>query len=84
MSEVVYCKYCGQKYPSVLVLTSGSCSRHPNGPNKGKHAPYQGDAQDKYVCEYCGQKYPTILTLTAGPCFRHPGGPNKGRHSPML
>ncbi len=34
-----YCEYCGQKYPSVSSLTGSSCYRHPDGPNKGKHAP---------------------------------------------
>ena len=34
-----YYEYCGQKYSSVSSLTGSSCSRHPNGPGKGKHAP---------------------------------------------
>ena len=34
-----YCEYCGQKYSSVSSLTASSCSRHPNGHCKGKHAP---------------------------------------------
>lgn len=34
-----YCEYCGQKYSDVRNLTANSCSRHPDGPNKGKHAP---------------------------------------------
>ena len=34
-----YCEYCGTKYTSVSSLTGGHCSRHPDGPNKGRHAP---------------------------------------------
>lgn len=34
-----YCEYCGAKFSSVSTLTACSCSRHPNGTNKGKHAP---------------------------------------------
>ncbi|MBA7514281.1 hypothetical protein ES705_06306 [subsurface metagenome] len=34
-----YCEYCGQKFSNVLSLTGGACMRHPNGANKGKHAP---------------------------------------------
>lgn len=34
-----YCEYCGNKFSSVSSLTSGHCVRHPDGPNKGRHAP---------------------------------------------
>jgi hypothetical protein len=34
-----YCKYCGAKNPSIASLTLSSCSRHPDGANKGKHEP---------------------------------------------
>jgi hypothetical protein len=34
-----YCKYSGAKAPSIASLTNSSCSRHPNGANKGKHEP---------------------------------------------
>ena len=33
------CKYCGNGYSSISSLTASSCSRHPNGSNKGKHSP---------------------------------------------
>jgi len=33
------CKYCGNKYPSIKLMTSSYCSRHPNGSNKGTHSP---------------------------------------------
>lgn len=34
-----YCEYCGQKFSSVLSLTATNCSRHTDGPLKGRHAP---------------------------------------------
>ena len=79
-----YCMYCGTKYPSVTSLTAGTCSRHPNGMNKGKHALYEGSEKSQYVCKYCGTKYPSLTSLTAGTCSRHPDGMNKGKHSPAL
>ena len=79
-----YCKYCGRKFTSVASLTNGLCSRHPDGPNKGKHALYEGSEKSQYTCKYCGQKFSTISSLTNGLCSRHPDGPNKGRHSPAL
>ena len=33
------CKYCGNSYSSISSLTASTCSRHPNGAGKGKHAP---------------------------------------------
>lgn len=39
MSEKFYCEYCGQSFPSLLSLINGSCIRHPDGNNKGRHAP---------------------------------------------
>lgn len=79
-----YCEYCGAKSSSVSGLTAGSCSRHPNGPNKGKHKLYEGSEKSQYVCKYCGTKYSSLSGLTAGSCARHPNGPNKGKHSPAL
>ena len=79
-----YCEYCGQKYSSVSSLTSSSCSRHPNGPNKGKHKLYEGSEKSQYVCKYCGQKYTSLSSLTSSNCYRHPAGANKGKHSPAL
>lgn len=34
-----YCKYCGQKFPTISSLTSGKCIKHPDGAYKGKHSP---------------------------------------------
>ena len=79
-----YCEYCGAKYSSVSGLTAGSCSRHPNGPHKGKHKLYEGSEKSQYVCKYCGTKYSSLSGLTAGSCARHPNGSNKGKHSPAL
>ena len=84
MSETILCKFCGQKYSSVATLTAATCQRHPSGPLKGKHAPYQGEESDRYTCEFCGQKYSSISSLTAATCQRHPNGPLKGKHAPML
>ena len=79
-----YCEYCGQKYSVVRNLTANSCSRHPDGPNKGKHKLYEGGEKSQYTCKYCGQKYSDIRNLTANSCSRHPDGPNKGKHAPAL
>ena len=82
--EKYYCKYCGTDRSSVQSLTAGTCPRHPDGPNKGRHALYQGGEKDQYTCEYCGTKRSSISSLTACTCPRHPLGPNKGKHSPAL
>jgi predicted nucleic acid-binding Zn ribbon protein len=79
-----YCKYCGQKTSSVSSLTSGTCLRHPNGANKGKHALYEGDEKSQYTCKNCGQKTSSLTQLTSGTCLRHPDGANKGKHQPAL
>lgn len=79
-----YCEYCGSKYSSVSSLTSCSCFRHPDGPNKGKHKLYEGSEKAQYVCKYCGSKYSSLSSLTSCSCFRHPNGRNKGKHAPAL
>ncbi len=84
MSEKFYCKYCGTSFSNVRTLTAASCFRHPDGPNKGKHALYEGGEKDQYTCKYCGTRFRTLSSLTAASCFRHPDGPNKGKHSPAL
>lgn len=83
MSEI-YCKYCGASAPSVASLTGGWCYLHPNGPNKGCHAVYEGSIKNQYTCKYCGSKSSSIHSLVIGYCYRHPNGPNKGGHSPTL
>jgi hypothetical protein len=79
-----YCEYCGNKQQSISSLTASSCSRHPNGPNKGKHKVYEGSEKSKYSCKYCGNTQASIATLTGHYCSKHPSGPNKGKHSPLL
>jgi hypothetical protein len=79
-----YCEYCGTKSSSVSSLTAGSCLRHPNGSNKGKHKLYEGTEKSQYICKYCGTKSSTLTSLTAGSCLRHPNGSNKGKHLPSL
>jgi len=79
-----YCEYCGSNYSSVSSLTAGSCSRHPDGANKGRHKLYEGGEKPKYTCKFCGSAYSSISSLTSGSCSRHPNGSNKGHHSPAL
>jgi hypothetical protein len=79
-----YCKYCGFKSPSVSHLTGNSCSRHPSGSNKGKHALYEGLEKSKYTCKNCGQESPSLTHLTANNCPRHSDGSNKGKHEPAI
>lgn len=79
-----FCKYCGLPYSSISKLTASPCARHPLGPNKGKHALYEGSEKSKYECKFCGSAYSTLAGLTAMPCFRHPSGFNKGKHEAAL
>lgn len=74
-----YCKYCGIEYSRVSDLTYYSCSRHPSGPNKGKHSLYHGDTNPPFYCKYCGIEYSRLSDLTYYSCSRHP---NKGKHAP--
>ncbi len=62
-----YCKYCGTKASSVSSLTGNSCSRHPDGPNRGKHALYEGQEKSQYTCKYCGTKSSSLGSLTGMP-----------------
>ncbi len=79
-----YCEYCGQKFSSVTTLTANTCSRHPNGPAKGKHKLYEGGEKSKYTCKYCGKQFTSLAILTANTCARHPNGSHKGKHAPAL
>jgi hypothetical protein len=79
-----YCEYCGTKSSSVTSLTVGSCMRHPNGANKGKHKLYEGSEKSQYVCKNCGTKFTSLVSLTMSSCMRHPSGANKGKHSPAF
>ena len=84
MAQKFYCEYCGHSASSVQSLTAGSCVRHPNGANKGKHKLYEGSEKSRYTCKYCGHSASSITSLTAGSCVRHPNGQNKGKHAPAL
>lgn len=77
-----FCRYCGREYSRVSDLTSYSCTRHPSGPNKGKHSLYHGDTNPPFYCKYCGREYSRLSDLTSYSCTRHPNGPNKGKHAP--
>jgi uncharacterized protein (DUF983 family) len=73
-----YCKCCGMKYPSVSSLTSGSCSKNPEGK---KHALYEGSEKSQYVCKFCGMKYPSLSSLCSGSCSKNP---TTKKHSPAM
>lgn len=62
-----YCKWCGQKYSNVSSLTSGHCSKNPEGK---KHALYEGSEKSQYVCKCCGQKYSSLSSLCSGHCSK--------------
>lgn len=79
-----HCECCGVERSSVSSLTAGSCPRHPDSPNKGRHKLYEGSVKSKYTCKYCGKESSSISSLTSGACPRHPNDPNKGRHAPAL
>lgn len=79
-----YCEYCGHKFPSVRMLTSVTCPRHPDGCYKGKHKLYEGTEKDKYTCKYCGRQFNSIMQMTGGTCANHPKGSHKGSHAPAL
>ncbi len=79
-----YCEYCGHKFPDVRLLTSATCSRHPDGCNRGRHKLYEGSEKSKYTCKYCGRQFPSIMTMVGGTCAYHPKGSNKGPHAPAL
>lgn len=82
--KVFYCEYCGHKFYDVRSLTSSTCSRHPDGSNKGRHKLYEGSEKTQYTCKYCGKRFPSIMALTASTCLNHPKGSHKGQHSPAL
>jgi transcription elongation factor Elf1 len=77
MAENFYCKWCGQKYPSVVSLTAGSCSRNPEGK---KHELYEGSEKSQYTCKYCGQKFSSLVNLTTNACSKSP----HKKHAPAM
>ncbi len=79
-----YCEYCGKKYSNIQTLSVSSCTRHPNGANKGKHKLYEGSEKPQYTCKFCGTKNSNLESLTVSSCVRHPSGANKGKHAPAL
>lgn len=84
MEKNYYCEYCGHKFPNVRQLTSGTCPRHPDGSNKGRHKLYEGTEKTKYTCKYCGRQFNSIMQMVGGTCSNHPKGSNKGSHAPAL
>ena len=79
-----YCEYCGHKFPTVQLLTSGTCPRHPNGPNKGNHKLYEGTEKKEYTCKYCGHHFSSIMQMVGATCPKSPKGSNRGMHVPAL
>lgn len=79
-----YCEYCGHRFSDVRQLVSSTCSRHPDGPNRGHHKLYEGTEKSKYTCKYCGHTFTSIMQMVGGTCAYHPKGSNKGTHAPAL
>ena len=77
-----FCEYCGREFTTVTGLTSGTCSRHPGGMNKGRHKLYEGSEKSQYTCKYCGRTFSSIVTMTGSICSRNPNG--RGPHAPAL
>lgn len=73
-----YCKCCGSMGSSVSGLTSGSCSKNPEGKH---HALYEGEQKSIYTCKYCGSKGSSIAGLSSGSCSKNPQGKY---HSPAM
>lgn len=82
--QTYFCEHCGQSFYNVRALTAALCARHPDGPNRGRHRLYEGEAARPCTCRYCGVHAPDIRNLTLGNCQRHPNGPLRGRHAPAL
>lgn len=78
------CEYCGTPSPSITMLTSMTCPRHPKGANQGKHKLYEGGEKRIYTCKYCGTTNPSLVNLTSMKCPHHPDGHSNGFHSPAL
>ena len=72
-----YCKWCGSKYTNVTTLTSGSCSKNPEGK---KHGLDEGSKKSQYVCKCCRSKYSNLTTLCTGSCSKS----HTKKHQPAL
>lgn len=73
-----FCKCCGSTSSSISSLTSGTCSKNPEGRN---HALYEGIEKSKYTCKYCGSTSSSISSLTSGTCSKNPARKN---HIPAM
>ena len=67
------CAFCGKSSSMAHSVTSGKCSRSPNGAHKVI------SEQDQYVCKYCAKKSKLALSVLNGSCSK---SPNK-RHELM-
>ena len=79
-----YCEYCGHRFVDARQLVSATCSRHPDGSNRGRHKLYEGTGKSKYTCKYCGHTFSSIIQMVGGTCAYHPKGSNKEAHAPAL
>jgi DNA-directed RNA polymerase subunit RPC12/RpoP len=80
----VFCKYCGQSFPTVQNLTQNWCKRNPAGPNGYAHVLYEGNEKPQYTCKHCGQKFSTIQQLVQNWCKKNPAGINNQPHEAAL
>ena len=76
-----FCLYCGSQASTVSSLTSGYCTRHPDGSGL-HHVLYEGGEKSQYTCKYCGTSAPSISSMTCGYCPRNQNG--RGHHVPAL
>ena len=76
-----FCLYCGSQASTVSSLTSGYCTRHPDGSGL-HHVLYEGSEKSQYTCKYCGTSAPSISSMTCGYCPRNQNG--RGHHVPAL
>ena len=79
-----YYEYCRHLFVDARQLVSATCSRHPDGNNRGRHKLYEGTGKSKYTCKYCGHTFSSIMQMVGGTCAYHPKGSNKGAHAPAL
>jgi DNA-directed RNA polymerase subunit RPC12/RpoP len=76
MADKVFCKCCGQKFDSIQLMRTVSCSKSPTR----KHELYEGSIKSQYFCKHCGQKFPSIMIMTGTSCHKSP----TKRHEPAL
>jgi len=71
-----YCKFCGQKFGSVVSLSNSSCFKSPSK----RHELYEGSEKSQYTCKYCGIKFSSLVGMANSACRKS----QHGRHEPAL